>query len=55
MNDTSEPECTEAFCIKCEHCTFDEWVPHHPLFKCEVGGVMDVRSTKTIECPREES
>lgn len=40
-----------AFCSKCEHCKFDKWVPHHPLFKCKVGGNMNPRTQRTIDCP----
>jgi hypothetical protein len=38
-------------CITCEHCEFDKWVPHHPLFKCKIGGEMDPRSTTVVKCP----
>lgn len=51
LDDVEGFEFTEAFCIKCEHCVLDKRVPHHPLFKCEIGGVMDVWSTRTAECP----
>jgi hypothetical protein len=39
------------FCIDCEHCKLDQWIPQHPLFRCDIGGELDTRTTQVISCP----
>jgi hypothetical protein len=40
-----------ARCGHCPHCQFVCWVPHHPLWRCDIGGEMNAWTQETITCP----